>query len=117
MGGRVAMPFSNIFVPTFYALVPTGLARPGPPLRSSSSSSSSTEPYWNGSIPPPAHGYGTGGKCGSRDGIRDGETPRMGKRDAETTGMGKEWGFRDPKQGSRDGSRDRGTPRMGRWMG
>uniref|UniRef100_A0A8C9N614 CD6 molecule n=1 Tax=Serinus canaria TaxID=9135 RepID=A0A8C9N614_SERCA len=31
-------------------------ARPGPPLRSSSSSSSSTEPYWNGSIPPPAHG-------------------------------------------------------------
>ncbi|XP_059704546.1 T-cell differentiation antigen CD6 isoform X3 [Haemorhous mexicanus] len=45
-------------------------ARPGPPLRSSSSSSSSTEPYWNGSIPPPAHstqqhpaatghGYGT----------------------------------------------------------
>ncbi|KAL9851004.1 T-cell differentiation antigen CD6 isoform 2-T2 [Geothlypis trichas] len=29
------------------------LARPGPPLRSSSSSSSSTEPYWNGSIPPP----------------------------------------------------------------
>ncbi|XP_036240685.1 T-cell differentiation antigen CD6 [Molothrus ater] len=34
-------------------------ARPGPPLRSSSSSSSSMEPYWNGSIPPPAHGYGT----------------------------------------------------------
>ncbi|XP_037993239.1 T-cell differentiation antigen CD6 isoform X3 [Motacilla alba alba] len=45
-------------------------ARPGPPLRSSSSSSSSTEPYWNGSVPPPAqgtqwhpaatgHGYGT----------------------------------------------------------
>ncbi|XP_063253332.1 T-cell differentiation antigen CD6 isoform X3 [Prinia subflava] len=32
--------------------------RPGPPLCSSSSSSSSSflEPYWNGSIPPPAHG-------------------------------------------------------------
>ncbi|XP_074398259.1 T-cell differentiation antigen CD6 isoform X5 [Zonotrichia albicollis] len=35
------------------------LARPGPPLRSSSSSSSSMEPYWNGSIPPPVHGYST----------------------------------------------------------
>ncbi|XP_030917435.1 T-cell differentiation antigen CD6 [Geospiza fortis] len=34
-------------------------ARPSPPLRSSSSSSSSMEPYWNGSIPPTAHGYGT----------------------------------------------------------
>ncbi|XP_063014360.1 LOW QUALITY PROTEIN: T-cell differentiation antigen CD6 [Melospiza melodia melodia] len=34
-------------------------ARPGPPLRSSSSSSSSTEPYWNGSIPPAVHGYST----------------------------------------------------------
>ncbi|XP_066043461.1 T-cell differentiation antigen CD6 isoform X2 [Chamaea fasciata] len=34
------------------------LARPCPTLRSSSSSStsSSMEPYWNGSIPPPAHG-------------------------------------------------------------
>uniref|UniRef100_A0A8C5IP73 SRCR domain-containing protein n=1 Tax=Junco hyemalis TaxID=40217 RepID=A0A8C5IP73_JUNHY len=34
-------------------------ARPGPPLRSSSSSSSSMEPYWNGSIPPAVHGYST----------------------------------------------------------
>ncbi|XP_037993242.1 T-cell differentiation antigen CD6 isoform X6 [Motacilla alba alba] len=59
-----------------YRKTPTSLpkgsepARPGPPLRSSSSSSSSTEPYWNGSVPPPAqgtqwhpaatgHGYGT----------------------------------------------------------